>query len=764
MSQHRIMYRITSVPDRTRSRHQAVSRGDPSGVINEGMRALLQFIADAGKGKIGITLRYYFDPAAGAENPQQRLVPHLVVRAKSSKLLRAAAFLIERRAMGHYYGLERVKTCDLPDMGRASVLHIVRKDHFYKPLVQRAVNPHVPGDHYYLVEPFQPREDNDFLDLDRLCAGLKERAVLDIAVEPTDICDVHRCHLRYLARTRAACQTWAHRDGDAFHLREFMTRDIHTPSPWDYLQDPVTPKDPVAEEILRRGERFQESLQLPHLAFSIRVASPDEAGAYALAQTLAGEAFLDGTYDIRPRPPDDDESVDTSGEPEAEGVPDATGCDGLSRLPNIATVDELAAVFRLPIAGSERTHCIRKDTDPPPLAGNRVLVLGHSVFDGPLDCTGGCLTLPRCIPLDLLTRHAFICGMNGSGKTNALKLILWQLIKQGINFVICDPAKRDYRFLKTLALDNDPAMQARLGNLRLFTVGNERVCPLRLAPFAMEPGESPDDRAEHLFAWLQGSLAMEAPLPEILRRTLYRTIYRAVDTGITPTMRDFAGEARRIFDGMGYSGEVRDNLRSALDTRLTTLTQGHLGRLLQCSEAVPGIGDLLRSQSVIEIDNLVSDSIGVSMLLLLMTIHQHIRYNPLPGQGLRFCLIFEEAHNVIGSTKEAEPSGDVVSPEAFASEYVSRMVAELRAYGVGVIIVDQKASLSPAVLREARTKFAFSLVEKEERDSIADAMLLDELGREELARLAPGQGFLFTQGYYRPELIQTPLFEKEIRR
>ena len=152
------------------------------------------------------------------------------------------------------------------------------------------------------------------------------------------------------------------------------------------------------------------------------------------------------------------------------------------------------------------------------------------------------------------------------------------------------------------------------------------------------------------------------------------------------------------------------------------------------------------------------------MLLLLMTIHQHIRYNPLPGQGLRFCLIIEEAHNVIGSTKEAEPSGDVVSPKAFASEYVSRMLAELRAYGVGVIIVDQKASLSPAVLKETRTKLAFSLVEKEERDSIAEAMLLDELGREELARLAPGQGYLFTQGFHDAERIQTPLFEEEIRR
>ena len=56
--------------------------------------------------------------------------------------------------------------------------------------------------------------------------------------------------------------------------------------------------------------------------------------------------------------------------------------------------------------------------------------------------------------------------------------------------------------------------------------------------------------------------------------------------------------------------------------------------------------------------------------------------------GSHHVTVIEEAHKIVGRTGTAHASEEIVDPKAFAAEYVSRMLAELRALGEGIVIAD----------------------------------------------------------------------------
>ena len=84
------------------------------------------------------------------------------------------------------------------------------------------------------------------------------------------------------------------------------------------------------------------------------------------------------------------------------------------------------------------------------------------------------------------------------------------------------------------------------------------------------------------------------------------------------------------------------------------------------------------------------------------------------------------------------------------------MLAELRALGVGVIISDQTPSaIAPEIIKLTGSKLTFRLVDNEDREAIGAAMLFGQDEMDNIARLHPGEAYLFTKGYYAPRLINT---------
>jgi hypothetical protein len=91
------------------------------------------------------------------------------------------------------------------------------------------------------------------------------------------------------------------------------------------------------------------------------------------------------------------------------------------------------------------------------------------------------------------------------------------------------------------------------------------------------------------------------------------------------------------------------------------------------------------------------------------------------------------------------------------------MLAELRAVGVGIVIVDQLPSaVAPEVIKSTSTKISFRQVAREDREEIGATMLFGEKESEEIARLPVGEAFFYTEGYYRPRRIKTENIYKRL--
>lgn len=121
-------------------------------------------------------------------------------------------------------------------------------------------------------------------------------------------------------------------------------------------------------------------------------------------------------------------------------------------------------------------------------------------------------------------------------------------------------------------------------------------------------------------------------------------------------------------------------------------------------------------------------------------------------------MVLEEAHNLVPSVPDQQGSSEETDAKAEASRHVSNMLAEMRALGLGIIVVDQTpAAVAAQVVRNTNLKIAHRTVAKEDRETLADAMLMHPAHAELMGRLRPGQAYVYADRFYRPHLVRVPL-------
>src|SRR4051812_20545056 len=117
------------------------------------------------------------------------------------------------------------------------------------------------------------------------------------------------------------------------------------------------------------------------------------------------------------------------------------------------------------------------------------------------------------VSLKSLTRHVFVAGLTGSGKTNTIMSLLEEAGAHGVPFMVIEPAKAEYR-----ALIDHP----RLGPLiRVFTAGKSMVSPFVVNPFEVPTGTTVSEHLNLLRAAFTAGFGMWTPLPQILERCLH---------------------------------------------------------------------------------------------------------------------------------------------------------------------------------------------------------------------------------------------------
>ena len=186
--------------------------------------------------------------------------------------------------------------------------------------------------------------------------------------------------------------------------------------------------------------------------------------------------------------------------------------------------------------------------------------------------------------------------------------------------------------------------------------------------------------------------------------------------------------------------------------RLRSLRIGSAGRFFEGGHPAD-ISELLRRNVVLAIEDVANDEDKAFLMgTLIIRIVEHLRLRARRDHRdrLRHVIVIEEAHRLLRAGREGRASGHAV--ELFAS-----MLAEIRAYGEGIIVAEQiPAKLVPDVVKNTALKVIHRLPAREDRDVVGAAMNLDDAQSRQVVSLEPGVAAVFADGMDRPLRIRVP--------
>jgi uncharacterized protein len=377
------------------------------------------------------------------------------------------------------------------------------------------------------------------------------------------------------------------------------------------------------------------------------------------------------------------------------------------------------------------------------------------------------------VPLATLNRHALVAGATGAGKSQTVRHMLEQLTLAGVPWLAIEPVKSEYA-----------AMAGRLGAAGQVTVINPAdpgAVPLSVNPLAPEPGYPVQAHIDMVRALFLAAFAADEPFPQIMSQALQR-VYTAcgwdVVTGtgvpgapagpLIPTLAQLQRAALEVIDDVGYGRELQADVRGFVDVRLRSLRIGSAGRFFEGGHPAD-IGELLRRNVVLAIEDVANDEDKAFLIgTLIIRIVEHLRLRARggpgadadadagPGHALRHVIVIEEAHRLLRAEREGA--------SAHAVELFASMLAEIRAYGVGIVVAEQiPAKLVPDVVKNTALKILHRLPAQDDRQMVGAAMNLDGDQSRQVVSLEPGVAAVFADGMDRPLRIRVPCGEDRER-
>lgn len=392
------------------------------------------------------------------------------------------------------------------------------------------------------------------------------------------------------------------------------------------------------------------------------------------------------------------------------------------------------------------------------------------VLDGATP-TGQDFTLPR----DHLASHGIVAGVTGSGKTNTCFSLLKAIWQEGAGqpFLVIEPAKTEYR-----------ALHKVVPGLRIYTVGDERFAPLRLNPFEFECVDAArrihvQTHIDYLKSLFNAAFVLYAPMPYVLETCLHE-IYTDRGWNLTtgtverrlpgqhrgaeahypvfPTLHDLYVKIEPVVDRLGYDERISRDVKAGLKARIGSLMLGGKGLMLNTRTSL-SIARLLAHPTILELERVGNDDEKAFIIgLLLARIYE---YRVVEGQGqhqqgaqLKHVLLIEEAHRLLQNVATSQDA-ESANPRGKAVETFTNILAEIRAYGQGLLIAEQiPGKLAPDAIKNTNLKVLHRMVAADERRVMAGAMNLDELQERAIVALGDGEAAVFAKGADRPYLLR----------
>lgn len=369
------------------------------------------------------------------------------------------------------------------------------------------------------------------------------------------------------------------------------------------------------------------------------------------------------------------------------------------------------------------------------------------------------------LPIDLLAKHTLVSGINGTGKTNTVQAILNKL-SGDVPFLVIEPAKTEYVdwAIEYNKLHPDNPISIFIPGCKTYKDKKNRkdvkITPLKLNPFEivwLDKEQEPNvlthiDRLKSTFA---AAFPMYDILPVLMEDLIY-TVYQQNTTNwlskepvfgktLPPTLNSMSLGVNEVIANREYEERVERNMKACLNTRIDSLKRGWKGEMLNTLHSTPW-HELFEKPCIINLSYVGDDTDkAFFMALILQFLYEYSTAKAALGRidfndnGCKHLTVVEEAHRVMMKCDNPE------LPQYKSAMMFSNMLSEIRAYGEGLLLVDQVPTrLIPDAIKNTNIKITHRLVAEDDCEAIGEAMGVNKEQRKIIPKLLVGQCIIST--------------------
>ena len=366
------------------------------------------------------------------------------------------------------------------------------------------------------------------------------------------------------------------------------------------------------------------------------------------------------------------------------------------------------------------------------------------------------------VPVNLnqnsLASHVFVTGSTGSGKSNTIYQLLNEGRKNGLKFLVVEPAKGEYKHV--------------FGNHDDVSVygTNPQLTPLlRLNPFSFPKEIHILEHLDRLVEIFNVCWPMYAAMPAVLKKAVEQSFQ---DCGwdllessnpygrLYPNFNDIADNIKTIIDSSEYDDENKGAYKGALLTRIESLTNGINGLIFSNDELTNE--HLFDTNVIVDLSRVGStETKSLLMGILVLKLQEYRMTNGDMNAELKHITVLEEAHNLLKrtSTEQMSESANLLGKSV---EMLANAIAEMRTYGEGFIIADQAPGLMDlSVIRNTNTKIIMRLPDFSDRELVGKSANLNDDQIIELAKLPKGVAAVYQNEWIQPVLCKVEKVEHD---
>lgn len=356
-----------------------------------------------------------------------------------------------------------------------------------------------------------------------------------------------------------------------------------------------------------------------------------------------------------------------------------------------------------------------------------------------------------------LSMHTFITGSTGSGKSNAVYTILNKVRREGVKFLVIEPAKGEYKHI----FGNDE-------NVFVYGTNPVKSPMLRINPFSFPDDVHVLEHLDRLVDIFSVCWPMYAAMPAVLKSAIEKS-YKDCGWNLTesvneygdelyPNFADVARNVKRIIDNSEYDAENKGAYKGSLLTRLNSLTNGINGMLFSNNELTSN--QLFDENVIVDLSRVGSNETkSLIMGMLVLKLQEYRMSSSVMNSPLKHITVLEEAHNLLKRT-----STDSANITGKSVEMLSNSIAEMRTYGEGFIIADQAPGLlDMAVIRNTNTKIILRLPDESDRELVGKSANLNDAQVTELSKLPCGVAAIYQNEWIQPVLCKLNKFKGECK-